>query len=98
LLSILAESEKSGGEEGNKPDGLPRVEERPMLHLGKVVGEQEEAEEIGDEDEAGMALERGIGTGERNFSEMDQQGLHKDDDASDQDGGVKESSGPSPEK
>ena len=69
-----------------------------MLHLGKVVGEEEEAEEIGDEDEAGVALESAIGTGEGNFAEADEHGFDERDGAGDQDGGVKQSEGPSPKK
>ena len=69
-----------------------------MLHLGKVVCEKEEAEEISDEDEAGMALECGIRTGEGNFAKADQQGFDEQDGAGDQDRGVKQRSRPSPEE
>ena len=69
-----------------------------MLHLGKVVGEKEEAEEVGDEDKAGMALERRVRTGERDFAKADQHSLHKDYAAGDQNCGVKKSRGPSPEE
>src|SRR5262249_17731274 len=47
LFAVLAEGGESRGEQGNKADGLPRAEDRPMLHLGKVVREAEEAEEVG---------------------------------------------------
>jgi hypothetical protein len=36
---------------------LPGVEEGPSLHLGKVVGEEEEAEHVGYQNGRGMALE-----------------------------------------
>src|ERR1700730_8449082 len=45
-----------------------------------------------------MALEWRIGTSERNLAEADQQEFDKDDGAGDQDCGVKQRGGPSPEK
>ncbi len=69
-----------------------------MFHLGQVVGEEEETEQVGDEDQAGMALEGWIGTGEGNFAKADQHNLYNKNDASDQDGNVKQGGGPSPEK
>lgn len=98
LFAVLAEGEESSGEEGNKPDGLPRAEEQPMLHLGKVVRENKKAKHIGDKDEAGVALERWIGTGERNLAEADEDAFNQESGAGDQDRGVKKSGGPSPEK
>jgi len=86
LFAVLAEGEESSGEQGNKPHGLPRAEDRPMLLLGKVVREEEEAEEVGDEDEAGVALERRIGTGERNLAKANEHGFDEQDGADDQDG------------
>jgi hypothetical protein len=46
--------------------------------------------------QSGMALERRIGTRERNFAEANKHGFDEEDRAGDQDGNVKQSGGPSP--
>lgn len=90
LATANVDGGESCGEKRNENDGADGGEKRPVLEIGEIVGEDEEAEEIGDEDQAGGAFELWVRAGEWDFAEIRNQDFGEQNRGGDEDGGVED--------
>jgi len=97
LFSVLLDGNKDGKYEWDKEKSSPWFRERPEFQFGEVTREDHEAEEIADENEGGMALERRISAGEWNFAEAQKKQFDECDCAGGEDGRVQKRDAKTPE-
>ena len=88
---------EAGGEDWDENEDADGVGQHPMFDGGDVVGEEEKAEEIGDENQAGFAFELGIGAGKWDFAEIHEQAFGEKGCACNEDYGVESCVAPAEE-
>ena len=90
LAAANVDGGESNGEKGNESEGADGGEKGPVFELREVVGEDEETEEVGDEDQAGGAFELGVRAGEGDLAEICDEDFGEQDRGGDENGGVKQ--------
>ena len=98
LFAVEVNGGEGDGKKREEEDGAPGGGESPEFELRQIAGEKEKGEEIGDEDEGGMALEGRVGAGEGDFAKAEKEDFDEGNGAGGEDQRVHEGDGGAPEE
>jgi len=97
LLSVLLDGNQDGTYEWDKERSPPWFRERPEFEFGEVAREDYEAEEIADQNERGMALERRVSAGKWNLAKAQEKEFDERDGTGGEDDRMQKSDSEAPE-